>query len=108
MNIQQAIKNEIAGCCISDASANEAVKRILIALIGFPPMQEQFNRITDLRPFLLYHPDGEMVEVSCLHYLGDEAQEWWESKPTASPPKTPSPDATPAPLVDNPGDSTTE
>lgn len=37
---------------------------------------EQFNTIGDLRPFLLEHPDSEMVEAACLHYLGDKFQEF--------------------------------
>lgn len=31
---------------------------------------EQFNSITDLREYLLNHPDQEMIKMSCLHYLG--------------------------------------
>jgi len=33
--------------------------------------QEEFNKIIDLRPHLLHHPDAKMVEASCVHYLGD-------------------------------------
>ena len=33
----------------------------------------------DLREFLLIHPDQEMVLRSCLHFLGDGAQEWYEN-----------------------------
>ena len=80
MNIQSDIKREIAGLCHSDAAADEAVKRILVALSKHPPTQEQFNQIKDLRPFFLHNPDGEMVTESCLHYLGDAAQEWWYNK----------------------------
>ena len=36
--------------------------------------KEEFNAITDLRPFLLRHPDHEMVRDACLHYLGDKYQ----------------------------------
>lgn len=39
-----------------------------------------FNKIVDLRPYLLMHPNSEMITSSCLHYLGDAAQEWWYSK----------------------------
>jgi len=36
--------------------------------------------VSDLRWVLLKHPDQKMVESSCLHFLGDEAQSWWNSK----------------------------
>lgn len=39
-----------------------------------------FRSIKDLRPYLLQHSDSKMVESSCLHYLGDAAQEWWQNK----------------------------
>lgn len=42
--------------------------------------QEEFNRISDLRMYLLLHPDHEMILESCLHYLGDGAQKWWENR----------------------------
>lgn len=50
--------------------------------LGKPKKVEQcdFNSIADLRRFLLGHPDGEMVKQSCLHFLGDEAQVWWNRK----------------------------
>lgn len=32
--------------------------------------------IGDLRWLLCSHPDQEMVRSSCLHFLGDAAQEW--------------------------------
>ena len=35
---------------------------------------------TDLRVLLLRHPDHEAVTRACLHFLGDEAQEWWAAK----------------------------
>jgi len=35
---------------------------------------EQFNRISDIRMYLLNHPDKEMIRSSCLHYLGDKFQ----------------------------------
>jgi hypothetical protein len=37
---------------------------------------EVAKQISDLRWLLLTHPDQEMVERSCLHFLGDAAQEW--------------------------------
>ena len=37
--------------------------------------QFSFNNIKDLRIYLLKHPDQEMVRSSCLHYLGDKAQQ---------------------------------
>jgi hypothetical protein len=40
--------------------------------------QDQFDSIADLRPYLLQHPDGKMVESACLHYLGDEMQQYYE------------------------------
>jgi len=33
-----------------------------------------FNSIKDLHPYMLRHPDKEMVRAACLHYLGDDAQ----------------------------------
>ena len=44
------------------------------------PDQDSFNNIADLRPFLLRHPSSNMVTMSCLHYLGDDAQKWWEER----------------------------
>lgn len=41
------------------------------------PTFEDFNKITDLRHYLLRHPNSEMITASCLHYLGDDAQKWW-------------------------------
>lgn len=44
---------------------------------NLPPIGiENFNTIKDLRPFLLRHPDRQMVKESCLHYLGDKFQEF--------------------------------
>jgi len=45
---------------------------------------EWFNSQSDIRQLLLLHPDGEMIESSCLHFLGDDAQSWW-AKRKASP-----------------------
>lgn len=36
--------------------------------------------ISDLRWLLNTHPDQDMVKASCLHYLGDAAQEWYENQ----------------------------
>lgn len=39
--------------------------------------------VGDLRWLLCSHPDQEMVTSSCLHFLGDAAQEWhseWKKK----------------------------
>ena len=41
---------------------------------------EDFNKITDLRPYLLHHPNRVMIETSCLHFLGDDAQIWWAKR----------------------------
>lgn len=30
--------------------------------------------------FLLHHPDRDEVTRACLHFLGDEAQAWWEER----------------------------
>lgn len=38
---------------------------------------EEFSKQSDIRIFLLSHPDQEMVRKSCLHFLGDAAQEWF-------------------------------
>lgn len=35
---------------------------------------------TDLRRLLSQHPNREEVTNSCLHFLGDEAQEWWSAR----------------------------
>jgi len=40
-----------------------------------PLPAEYFNSITDLRIYLLRHPNREMVRQSCLHYLGDQFQQ---------------------------------
>lgn len=34
--------------------------------------QDEFNKIADLRQYLLRHPDATMVTRSCAHLLGDE------------------------------------
>lgn len=36
--------------------------------------QKEFNKISDLREYLLRHPDQDMVTNSCLHFLGDDVQ----------------------------------
>ena len=36
--------------------------------------QEDFNKIPDLRPYFLRHPNDEKVRSACLHYLGDDFQ----------------------------------
>ena len=38
--------------------------------------QQEVNKISDLRPYFLAHPDADMVQRSCLHYLGDAHQEF--------------------------------
>ena len=38
--------------------------------------QEDFDKIADIRRFLLLHPDQGMIKQSCLHYLGDEHQKF--------------------------------
>jgi hypothetical protein len=37
--------------------------------------QDQFDTITDLRPYLLQHPDSKMIYAACLHFLGDKFQQ---------------------------------
>lgn len=34
------------------------------------PCMESFDKIVDLRQYLLLHPDQEMIKTSCLHFLG--------------------------------------
>lgn len=58
---------------IADTTGNEKIDTYSV-----------FNNITDLRPYLLRHPNGEMVESSCLHYLGDDAQMWWHNRKVAA------------------------
>ena len=36
--------------------------------------------VNDLRYVHLRHHDHEMVESSCLHFLGDDAQIWWRKR----------------------------
>lgn len=36
--------------------------------------------VNDLRLVHLRHPDQKMVESSCLHFLGDDAQIWWANR----------------------------
>lgn len=43
-------------------------------------LQKEFNKLSDIRALLLMHPNGEMIERSCLHFLGDAAQAWWQNK----------------------------
>jgi len=38
------------------------------------------REIYDLRWVHRMHPDQQMVETSCLHFLGDDAQIWWENR----------------------------
>ena len=41
------------------------------------------TEVHDLRWVLSLHPDQEMVTRSCLHFLGDDAQAWyneWKKK----------------------------
>jgi hypothetical protein len=38
------------------------------------------KQVGDLRWLLRTHPNQEMVTSSCLHFLGDAAQEWWQSR----------------------------
>lgn len=80
MTLTEEFKSEIAGCCISDSAATEAVRRIIEVLKKHPASIDQFNLIPDLRIYLRMHPDSKMVETSCLHYLGDDAQAWWAER----------------------------
>lgn len=41
---------------------------------------DEFNTIADLRSFLTYHPDSNMITRSCLWYLGEDAQKWWDER----------------------------
>ncbi len=41
--------------------------------------REYFTK-TDLRSLLLSHPNRDEVQNACLHFLGDDAQKWWESR----------------------------
>lgn len=43
-----------------------------------PPTLEQFEAITDLRPYLLQTRTDWTID--CLHYLGDDAQKWWAER----------------------------
>ena len=45
-----------------------------------PPRQESFDKIADLWPYLLRHPDADMVRMACAHCLGDEVQEFINRK----------------------------
>ena len=59
---------------------NEVWDNISSKIPKVKPTEEQFNQIGDIRPYLLTHPDGNMITNACLHYLGDDAQAWWENK----------------------------
>jgi hypothetical protein len=48
-------------------------------IITLTESQESFNNISDLRRYLLGHPDKEMVRASCLHFLGDNFQKLFHS-----------------------------
>ena len=50
------------------------------AIVKLSALQSDFNNLTDIRQSLLNHPDSEMVTNSCLHFLGDDAQEWYNNK----------------------------
>lgn len=43
-----------------------------------PPTLEQFNAISDLRLYL--RRGNKDYTVDCLHYLGDDAQKWWNER----------------------------
>lgn len=36
---------------------------------------EEFNKVSDIRMFLLNHPDSKMILDSCLHFLGNRVHE---------------------------------
>lgn len=42
------------------------------------PTAEQFEAIVDLRPYLTGGRTDRTID--CLHYLGDDAQHWWEDR----------------------------
>lgn len=46
-----------------------------------------FNKIIDIRNYLLRHPDQDMIKAACLHYLGDSynEQKQWKSRPPFCP-----------------------
>ena len=46
-----------------------------------------FNKIIDIRNYLLRHPDQDMIKAACLHYLGDSynEQKQWKSRPPFVP-----------------------
>lgn len=58
----------------------ERVDKFLLTWLESEKKKKDFNGISDLRPHLLTHPDQQMVLTSCLHYLGDDAQKWWNEK----------------------------
>lgn len=58
-----------------DVPEMKDIERLLDKLLNAPPTQEAFNKIGDLRVYLLQDPTNRTVD--CLHYLGDDAQLWW-------------------------------
>ena len=40
-----------------------------------------FNKIIDIRNYLLRHPDQDMIKAACLHYLGDSYNDQKQWKP---------------------------
>ena len=80
MNIQSELKNELLKFFYGAKDTDEAVRVILEIFAKRPPSHESFNQVQDLRSYLLHHPNSEMITTSCLHFLGDEAQQWWAEK----------------------------
>jgi len=57
------------------------IEQVLNTLLNSPPPQELFNKIGDLRVYLINDPTDRTLD--CLHYLGDDAQLWWAQREKA-------------------------
>ena len=72
---------------LEDAAIAEAVQNGYDIRLDEPALIRKMEEFAwayftrnDLRMLLLRHPDRKEVTRACLHFLGDEAQEWWAAK----------------------------
>ena len=77
---KQELQKVLVKYFFGNKDADKTVDEIIEVFSKYPPPHQSFNQVQDLRGYLLHHPNGEMVAVSCLHFLGDDAQQWWAGK----------------------------
>ncbi len=72
---------------LEDPAIAEAVANGMEILLGEIDMVAKMKEFAwawftrnDLRHHLLMHPDKAAVTRACLHFLGDDAQRWWEER----------------------------